>query len=310
MADAPLFILAPPRTFTSVICAMIGQHPEMLGLPEVNLFVGETYEQLHKSLYRIRPGFQHGLLRAVAELGLGGQDEQNIEVARAWLDEHGALTTAEIYRDLADWAAPRRLVDKSPAYVYRRESLDRMLEAFPDAFFLHLTRHPRSTCESIYTMRNDINAGMNKFPGLQQFRKRMAAGHERLAQIEDPESLWLNPHKRIDEFLAGVPAAQHRRVRGEDFLADPDRHLLEVAEWLGVRSDDEALEAMKHPERSPFACYGPGNARFGNDPSFLESPALRPYTPKPQSLDGPLKDSDVVLSDKIRQYATELGYPG
>ena len=30
----PLFILAPPRSFTSVVCAMIGNHPQMLGLPE------------------------------------------------------------------------------------------------------------------------------------------------------------------------------------------------------------------------------------------------------------------------------------
>jgi hypothetical protein len=307
MAEAPLFILAPPRTFTSVICAMIGQHPQMMGLPEVNLFVGETYEQLNNSLYRIRPGFQHGLLRAVAELGLGGQDEQNIEVARTWLAEHGALSTAEIYLDLADWAAPRRLVDKSPAYVYRRDSLDRMLAAFPDARFLHLTRHPRSTCESIFTMRNDINAGLAKFPGFQKFRNR-ASAHERLAQVEDPESLWLNPHQRIDEFLAGVPADQHRRLRGEDFLSDPARHLCDTAEWLGVRTDDEALKSMLHPERSPFACFGPGSARFGNDPSFLESPALRPYTPKAQSMDGPLKGSEVVLSERIREYAEALGY--
>lgn len=35
----PLFILAPPRSFTSVVCAMIGQHPDMCGLPEVNLAI-------------------------------------------------------------------------------------------------------------------------------------------------------------------------------------------------------------------------------------------------------------------------------
>ena len=37
----PLFILAPPRSFTTVTSAMIGQHPEMYGLPETNLFVAE-----------------------------------------------------------------------------------------------------------------------------------------------------------------------------------------------------------------------------------------------------------------------------
>jgi hypothetical protein len=42
VSGRPLFILAPPRSFTSVICGMIGQHPQMYGLPEVNLFAGET----------------------------------------------------------------------------------------------------------------------------------------------------------------------------------------------------------------------------------------------------------------------------
>src|SRR5438874_389166 len=32
----PVFILALPGSFSSVVCAMLGQHPEMYGLPETN----------------------------------------------------------------------------------------------------------------------------------------------------------------------------------------------------------------------------------------------------------------------------------
>ena len=50
------------------------------------------------------------------------------------------------------------------------------------------------------------------------------------------------------------------RVRGEDLLGEPDTYLRKIAEWLGLRTDEEAIEAMKHPEQSPYACIGPENA--------------------------------------------------
>ena len=119
----------------------------MYALPEVNLFAAGSYAELGR-VYRLRPGFRHGLLRAVAQLGLGEQSEDSINVARRWLEEHKAVDSAVLYRDLVDWASPRRLVDKSPLYVYSKESLCRIRRAFPSAYFLHLIRHPRSTCES------------------------------------------------------------------------------------------------------------------------------------------------------------------
>ena len=38
----PVFVLAAPRSFSSVVCAMLGQHPELHGLPETHLFVDDT----------------------------------------------------------------------------------------------------------------------------------------------------------------------------------------------------------------------------------------------------------------------------
>ncbi len=309
MSNAPLFILAPPRSFTSVICGMIGQHPEMYGLPEVNLLSADTLAGL-KKLYMVRPGFQHGLLRAVAELGIGGQSLQDVQAAKAWLEEQPQASTARVYQDLAEWAAPRRLVDKSPVYAYAKGSLERIRAAFPDAFYLHLVRHPKPNCESMFKLRVKVKKGMGKL-GLAGGAggQGMGKAFEKLAQVDDPDSMWLEPHRRIMDFLYTVPEDHRMRVRGEEFMTDPDKHLKTVADWLGIKSDKASIEAMKHPERSPFAKYGPFNAKFGNDPSYLEDPALRPYTPKTYTLDGPLEDSNgVVLSDKVRTLAAEFGY--
>ena len=83
-------------------------------------------------------------------------------------------------------------------------------------------------------------------------------------------------HRNICEFLHAVPASHTLRVRGEDIVSDPARGLREVLAWLGLRMDDEAIEEMKHPERSPYACYGLPSAHFGNERAFLQDPALRP----------------------------------
>jgi Sulfotransferase family len=307
LSEGPLFILAPPRSFTSVICGMIGQHPEMYGLPEVNLFAGDSYADLTERVYSTRPGFRHGLLRAVAQLGLGEQSVQTVQQARQWLEEQPALSTADLFGDLATWAAPRRLVDKSPIYGYQAESLARIADACPDASYLHLTRHPRGTCESVYRMRADLR--QRQAQGRMARRTQALTSEQRIADLEDPASLWLKPQQHILAFLEGIPTERQRRVRGEDLMADPDRHLPILCEWLGISSAPEALAAMKHPEDSPYAALGPHNALFGNDPSFLRSPELRSYTPKPLSLDGPLEGGDgACLGEDVAQCARRLGY--
>jgi hypothetical protein len=116
----------------------------------------------------------------------------------------------------------------------------------------------------------------------------------------------------IVTFLTGVPKDRWRLVKGENLLADPDLHFREITAWLGLRTDSQATEAMKHPERSPFATLGPLNAPFGGDPSFLRSPVLR--CPKdvvePPILNGPLKwllDGG-VFSPEVKELAREFGY--
>ena len=126
----PLFILAPPRSFTSVTCAMIGQHPEMMGLPETNLFAADTYAGLQR-MYRMRPRFRFGLLRSVAQLGLGAQTEDTVRAAAAWLEENPDISTAELFADLVAWADGRGTVDKSPLYVYAPGALQRAHSGAP-----------------------------------------------------------------------------------------------------------------------------------------------------------------------------------
>jgi hypothetical protein len=277
----PLIILAPPHSFTSVVCAMIGQHPQLYDLPEVNLFVAETMREraLDVSWSKYH---QDGLLRAVAQLTAGEQTPRAIRLAQRWIDDRAERSCVSVFEELAEEVRPRILVDKSPRTTMRCEYMQRVRRAYPNAKYIHLLRDPRSHLESD---NGDQRAHLS-------VRR------------------WYSRHINIVTFLDGLPPGQKLRVRGEDILGDPDTYLLRIAGWLDVRADEEAIEAMKHPERSPYARFGPVNARFGNNPGFQRSPALRRGSPRPghsQRSADPQKYG-FSFSPEVEELAREFSY--
>ena len=89
-------------------------------------------------------------------------------------------------------------------------------------------------------------------------------------------------------------------IRGEDVITRPAETLKGVCHHFGLQWSDEVLEPMLHPERSPFACYGPPNAPLGNDPLFTANPVLKPSKMEPATLAG--------LPDEVARLATSFGY--
>jgi hypothetical protein len=198
--------------------------------------------------------------------------------------------------------APRLIVEKSPKTVRLMENLLRVRRAFPNARYLHLLRHPRTQGDSLWRL-----GGMVTAENLDAF------DYGTNPPMPDMQKIWYTFHCNIIAFLDALPEEQWLRVRGEDFLAAPDTYLAEVAAWLGLSTENAAMEAMKHPERSPYASFGPANALLGNDPSFLRDPALRPPASeqkRPPSLDGPLswRDDSGEFSMEVRELAEEFGY--
>ena len=284
----PLFILAPPRSFTSVVCAMLGQHPQMYGLPELHLFAAETVRDRTRLAEQKDFNIHHGLLRVIAQLYFGEQSEVTVRAARGWPRRRLHSTTGLLFEDLAQEVAPRVLVEKSPINVRHIGSLHRIGAMFPQARFIHLVRHPMSYGDSIVKYlkrraeRYPAGAGAARSPEACATRSKTSPGTPRV----DPQISWFELHTNICRFLETVEGSRQMRVRGEELLADPDRFLRQIADWMELRTDAAAIEAMKHPERSPYACFGPLGARGGNDPFFLEDPVLRPEKAMPLSLDG------------------------
>jgi hypothetical protein len=298
MLPDPLFVLAPPRSFTSVVCGKLGQHPQMYGLPEVNLSAAETLGEMWGFYSRRRFG-RDGLLRAVAQLYSGHQTVQTIMLAQRWVQIRLRVDTGTVFRELAEKANGAVLVDKSPINVLRVEYLYRLRKAFPRARFIHLIRHPRAMGESVL-----------KIFGNTMLIKLGSFDYSTEPPTIDPQKTWYTMHVNTLMFLETVPREQQMRVLGEDLLSDPDTHLREIAGWMGLRTDEAAIEQMLHPERSPFACFGPPNARFGGDPNFLGSPALKRSKGKRPELDGPLpwRPDGGELSAEVKELARQFGY--
>lgn len=300
MAD-PLFILAPPRSFTTVVSAMLGQHPQMYGLPETYLFTCETVQEW----WTVNAGSDRvdGLLRALAEVLFGGQNVATIELASAWLRQRCDQRTRDIFQALGERLCPLRLVEKTPKSSERVEYMARIMNDFPQARFIHLVRHPCGHVRSRLERRLKL---------LKRFTP--AQPHDLVTVAEqfgaDPQMLWYRCNSNILAFLATVPDEQQRRVRGEDLLADPDQHLRLLSDWLGLRSDAAAIEEMKHPERSPFARFGPRNALMGGDENFFRQPILRAPAAIMQSLEGPLpwRRDKLGLTPQVRELAQRFGY--
>ncbi len=300
---APLFLLAPPRSYTSLVNAMIGQHPQAFGLPELCLFNVERLIDLWNGVegQNAERGAmaRHGLMRAVAEIYCGEQSVATVNMARAWASVREDWETGRVFRELVDKLDPLVAVEKSPSYTVAVPRMKALYKAFPEARFIHLVRHPIPQGKSVMAINNGA------------FTMRMGAFeiHEDYAQLE-PQIAWHDVNLNILEFLESVPAEQQIRIRGEEIMADPQTQLAQIARWLGLRDDDEAIEEMMHPERSPFACFGPLAAMFGNDPNFLSGPTFRPHKPKIPKLDDPLpwRTDGKGLYPEVISLAREFGY--
>ena len=300
---APLFLLAPPRSYTSLVNAMLGQHPQAFGLPElclfnveklVDLWVGVEGENAERGAMA-----RHGLMRAVAEIYGGEQTTTTVNMARAWASAREDWDTGRVFQEIVKAIDPLVAVEKSPSYAVAVPRMRGLLKAFPDARFVHLIRHPIPQGKSVMA----INEGA--------FTMKMNAFEidEDYALLE-PQIAWHDVNLNILEFLEEVPPEQQIRMRGEDIMADPRTHLGAIARWAGLRDDDAAIEEMMHPERSSFACFGPVTALFGNDPNFLSGPTFRPHKPKIPALDAqlPWRKDGKRLYPQVVELAREFGY--
>ncbi|MDV4166500.1 sulfotransferase [Rhodovulum sp. FJ3] len=296
----PLFILALPKSFTSVFGSCLGQHPGIMGVPELNMFVGDT---VHDWAYQpanqqLNGAFRDGLLRTLAQLKFGGQTEQTVAQAEQWLVDRVDWPIRDVFEELRKLSAPSILLDQSPPYTASPRHIFRLLEAYPNAKFIHLTRNPTSWIKSIadWRMFGEVLLGL--------FRNE----EQGLARQPDPIEIWHAANEGIAAVLADLPPEQSIRVRGEDVLTDFDPQMKRVLEFLNLDTSDASMAELHHPERSVYANLGPRGARFGNNPNFLKEPKLKLKSPEDLEKLITMKRDMVEIPEETIQFAATMGY--
>ena len=281
---APLFVLAPARSCSSLAAAMLGQHPSMYGLPELRLF---QTERLHELLVGDRA---EGLVRVVAELHEGTQTREAAARAIQWLHERKDQPATIVLDHLLARIAPLVGVEKSPETSRTDAALQRAATAYPRARYLHLVRHPWSTVRSMV----EAWSGLPSWP----VPPHKAAGY--------CLAVWCEQHRRIAAFGASI-SGRCRMIRVEDLARRPREVLPELCRWLGLDSAEAAVGEMLRPEQSPFAWAGPPNARGGMDPKFLAAPRLRPVAVPPAPIPAGWSIAQTLVTEAV-ELACKLGY--
>ncbi|MFO7586810.1 MAG: amino acid adenylation domain-containing protein [Gemmatimonadota bacterium] len=211
-----LFVLAPPRSGSTLLRVMLEGHPGLVSPPELELLSYRTLGERKKALAGKYAEALDGTIRLLMETdGIGAEDASRLMSELASED----LTTRAFYSRLQERLGGRLLVDKTPSYVFSPEVLRRAEDEFAGARFLHLTRHPYGTVYSFLEARQPEFF----FRHPNEFTERQLA-----------ELVWTVGHENVLEFLADIPADRQMRVIFEDLVNRPDRVSGEICDFLGL----------------------------------------------------------------------------
>ncbi len=224
-----LFVLSAPRSGSTLMRVMLGGHSRLFAPPELELLGYETMGQRRQALSGRDQFWLEGALRAVMQAR-----DVTAEEAQTIIGEYEAsnATTAEFYRDLQTWiGGGRMLVDKTPSYALELEVLRRAEQEFGEqARYIHLVRRPEAVINSYEEAH------------LEQIFPRFAHPFN---GREVAELVWVISQQNIREFLGAVSAERQHRVVFEELVAEPQRVLEGVSEFLGL----EYEAGMSEPYR-------------------------------------------------------------
>lgn len=272
----PIFLLSPPRSFSSVVSSIIGQHPELYCFPELHLLWRDDVAHVLSSKSNISQSrfAPSGLLRALAQIHEGVQNSASCSRAWMWLSNNQTLTSKQLFDYLCEAQSPKLCIEKSPGNTRTVDRMIRLFQFYPNAKFIHLTRSVVGASKSLkeFFEHRDSNQGDRK-----SLRHPLVKDNYAL--------MWYATHKSILKFRSIVPPSNFLTIQGESVLSDPYTILPQICNWLGISNDKDCVDEMLKPEKSPFAFFGPKMAPCGNDPKFITNPEFRQMRKKPYSSD-------------------------
>ncbi len=272
-----IFILAPPRSGTTLLRAMLAQHPALFTASELRLLGFDTLAERRAAYSGPQSIWHRGVIRALAEARHGAEAEATRIVEEC---EQENLSASEFFTLLQQSIAPRELVDKSPSYALDPAALRHAEEIFENAFFIHLARHPYEAITSFAERRMD----------------QVYLPANDLTPREAGEAVWQIAHQNILDFLASIPSERQAHLRFTDLVSQPRDEMEKLCAALNIPFDPALLDPYK---KAPAA-----NADNFDDPNFL----TRSTIDASKASAGRGVEKDNFLSFETWALAEKLGY--
>jgi acyl transferase domain-containing protein/thioesterase domain-containing protein/SAM-dependent methyltransferase/acyl carrier protein len=274
-----VFLISSPYAGSASLLTMLSRQRRVLCLPRLDLLLLDTMAERRGQQERTRKVED-------AQPENVGPDGLDAKAIYSIIDEMARFNAPvrEVYARLQEVANGRLLIDESPLYAADLETIERIEHLFDAAKYIHFVCHPYSMIESYV---------------------RAYSSGEIAAEGADPiataEQIWALSHCNMQRFARRIDPERVHIVRYEDFVADSDRVLRRLLEFLGLPFEANLFVSSNDSDV-------PGNAI--SDPN--ESSALLLNT---QAVDGHLpneawRDIDLErpLSGFVRRIAAELNY--
>ncbi|WP_298510501.1 non-ribosomal peptide synthetase [uncultured Kordia sp.] len=220
--DSAVFILAPPRSGSTLLRVIMAGHPDLFVPPELQLMIFNTLQGREKELDGKLSFYKEGNIRAIMEL-LDFDNEKATEMMNDFIKED--LSVQEYYAKMQSWIGDRILVDKSPSYARDINVLRRIEQTFKNAKFIHLQRNPYGLIHSYEDTRMD-----------QVFRYKHDFDARKLGELE-----WLVSHQNIVEFFKEIPDNRKHVVKFEDMVKDSSQVAASLCDFLEMENHQEQM---------------------------------------------------------------------
>ncbi|MBF0101142.1 MAG: amino acid adenylation domain-containing protein [Desulfobacterales bacterium] len=226
-----IFILAPPRSGTTLIRVLLGGHPKLFAPPELELLLFNSLDE-RKIICSGRDSFWlEGTLRAVMEiLKIDGDTAKQLMAER----EDRGILVKDFYGEMQSWLGDKILVDKSPSYALDLAVLQRAEEYFSNTLYIHLHRHPYGMIHSFEEAKLD----QIFFRHPHNFATRQLA-----------ELIWLQSHRNIIRFLASVPPERQTQISFEEMTLQPEQSMKKLCSFIGIGFAPEMLALYEAKEQ-------------------------------------------------------------
>lgn len=282
-----IFVLAPPRSGTTLLRVLMGGHSKLFAPPELELMPFNTMNE-RADTYTGRDSFWlEGTIRAYMEARNIGLEEAKFEILKY---EQAGMSVQEFYAVLQNLIPGKILVDKSPSYVLHQSILDRIENTFDEPVYIHLHRHPLGMIHSFEEAK------------LHQifFRYKNSYNPRQLGEL-----IWSYSHQNIRSFLKGIPSVRQTSISFEKMTSDAETEMHRLCELIGLDFEPGMLSLYQDSERKKRMTDGiHAESRMLGDVKFHTHKKIDPNA----SDRWKEKYGVEILGDFTREIGIELGY--